>query len=152
MSEPAKFERVVELHSTVGTSLILCFPTGIAYTNQAGGTSCLQPIAEGVLISFENDWDLEGNFLSLEIDLYNYFQQVWQGTGATSGLTIRDADSIDELLRNRQLINWFHVDRDLLQSSMEAWVHVSVLGDHPFYCHGFGPYPRNAILTWANSD
>ena len=137
---------------TVGTSLILNHPTGIGYSNQAGGTSCLQPITEGVLVPFDNDYDSDHRFLSLELALDAHFQSAWGGTGATSGLKESDADAIDDLLRTRTLINWIMVDRERLNDSFEAWVHVVVLADHAFYCHGFGPYPKHGILTWANSD
>ncbi len=152
MTDVPQSERVIELYSTVGTALILEMPTGIRYTNQAGGTSCLQPSAEGILIPFENDYDINRQFLSLEIELATYFESAWGTSGATGGINLRDADAIDDMLCQRKLIQWFHVDRKQLHSSFEAWVHVIVLGDHSFYCHGFGPYPRSGILTWANSD
>lgn len=152
MTDAPQSERVIELYSTVGTALILDFPTGIRYTNQAGCVSCLQPSAEGILIPFENDYDIDGQFLSLEIDLAEYFALAWGSSGASCGINLRDADAIDELLCKRKLIEWFHVDRKQLQSSFEAWVHVVVHGDHSFYCQGFGPYPRRGVLTWGNSD
>lgn len=152
MTDDPQNERVIELSSTVGTALILEFPTGIRYTNQAGGTSCLQPSAEGVLIPIENDYYIKGEFHSFEIDLARYFESAWGVSGAPCGIRARDADAIDEMLRQRNLIEWFYVDRKQLQSSFEAWVNVVVLGDHSFYCHGFGPYPRRGILTWENSD
>ena len=147
-----EFERIVELSTTIGTSLILNYPTGIGYTNQAGGTACLQPTAEGVLVPFDNDCDVERRFMSLELDLDQYFQTAWEGTNATLGIKDSDANAIDALLQSRKLTDWIRVDRERLRESFEAWIHVTVLADHPFYCHGFGPYPRHGILTWANSD
>jgi hypothetical protein len=147
-----KLERLVELDSTVGTALILAYPTGVAYTNQVAGTACFHPSLEGVLIPFENDYGYDGKFVSLEIELSRYFRDTWGTSGAADGIEARDADAIDGLLRSRDFISWFHVDRERLRSSFEAWIHVTVLGDHAFYCHGFAPYPRQGILTWANSD
>jgi len=152
VNDTPQSDRIIELFSTVGTALILNFPTGIGYTNQAGGTACLQPTAEGVLIPFENDYDTEGQFLSLETDLAKYFESAWGSSGASSGINAQDADAIDALLRQRNLFRWFCVDREKLKSSFEAWIRVTVHCDHSFYCRGFGPYPRNGILTWANSD
>lgn len=152
MTNDPVFERIVELSSTVGTALILDYPTGIGYTNQVGGTACLQPTSEGVLIPFENDYDTDRTFMSLEIELNEHFQTAWGGSGATSGINADDADAVDGLLRARTLIDWFRVDRDRLRDSCESWIHVTVISDHAFYCHGFGPYPRAGILTWANSD
>jgi hypothetical protein len=145
-------DRVVELYSTVGTALIIESSTGISYTNQTGGTSCLQPYVEGVLVPFENDHDLDYRFISLEIDLHKYFHWKWGTTGATSGISEEDADALDQMLKDRKIIDWFAVNRDQLKNSHEAWIHVTVKSDHVFYCHGFGPYPRPGILTWANSD
>lgn len=152
MSTEEKSERLVELDSTVGTALILAYPTGIMYTNQVAGTACFHPKAEGVLIPFENDYGLDGKFFSLEIELARYFRDTWGTSGAPDGITTADADAIDALLRSRGFIDWFHVDRERQDSSYEAWIHVTVLSDHAFYCLGFGPYPRRGILTWANSD
>lgn len=36
MTDAPQSERVIELYSTVGTALILDFPTGVRYTNKAG--------------------------------------------------------------------------------------------------------------------
>ncbi|MDB4732957.1 DUF6210 family protein [Planctomicrobium sp.] len=143
---------IVELYSTVGTALILDYPSGIEYTNQAGGIACHQPVVQGVLIPFENDYDLHGRFVSLEVDLATYFKSTYGGCGATEEISVGDADEIDGLLRQRKLIEWFHVDRNKLHLSFESWIFVTVLLDHPFYCQGFGPYPRVGVLTWANSD
>ena len=145
-------ERVVELYSTVGTALIIEHTTGISYTNQTGGTACLQPSAEGVLVPFENDYGLDHKFMSLEIDLSKYFASTCGTSGTTTGITDSDADTIDKMLQHRNLIDWFSVNRERLEDSHESWIHVMVKSDHAFYCHGFGPYPRSGILTWANSD
>ncbi len=152
MSSESDEKRIVELYDTVGTSLILRYPTGITYTNQAGGTSCLQPSTDGVLIPFGNDYGEDGKFISLELELAKYFDSEYGGTGATNGITHADADTIERVLEQHQLNTWIAVDRDMLQSSFEAWINVLVLSDHACYCRGFDPYPRSGVLTWANSD
>jgi hypothetical protein len=144
-------ERVIDLCSTVGTALILNFPSGVKYENQVGGAACLQRVAEGVLIPFENDYGTDGKFISLEMDLAAYFEEAWGASGATSGIEIKDADAIEDMLRRWNLNNWFCVDRTQLLSSVESWIHVTVLKDAS-YCRGFGPYPQPGILTWSNSD
>ena len=152
MKQDSGEARIVELYDTVGTSLIIRYPTGIEYTNQAGGTSCLQPSTEGVLVPFGNDYGIDGKFISVELELAAYFESRYHGTGSTNGISDRDADAIDQMLKQFQLNTWITIDRDRLQSSFEAWINVSVLSDHGFYCRGFGPYPRSGVLTWANSD
>jgi hypothetical protein len=147
MHSPPEPRCEVELYQTCGTGLIIEYPSGVVYTNQAGGTSCFQPEVEGVYIPFGNGCDENRQFLSMEIDLDRHWP-----TPYGAGITVEDADALDRILKEWQVLGWFEVDREQLSRSLEAWVHVNVKRDHGVYCSGFGPYPRKGILTWANSD
>ncbi len=147
----------VRLYDLAGTGVIIEHPTGIIYSNQAGGYSCLQPFLEGAFVPIRNDVSLEGEFISPERDLREYFiGPKHGGCGAPHGLDLEDADFIDRALTKARLDSWLKVDRQRLKESCEAWVFLTVLGDEDLggssICKGFGPYPKRGVLTWTNSD
>ncbi len=148
----------ISLIGHAGTGVIIEHPTGVIYSNQAGGTACLHPEIEGTFVPFGNDVLIEQGrrLLSPQDDLESYFEgPKHRGTGATNGLDAEDADFIDGVLQRAHVRQWIEVDRDRLKESCEAWVFVTVLGDEssPFpICSGFGPYPKRGVLTWVNSD
>ena len=86
---------MIKLWESVGLGLIIEMPTGILYSNQTGGFSCLQPSLEGTFLPLRNDhsfWEL----MSPERELREYFEGPKHGgTGATSGLDTEDADAVD---------------------------------------------------------
>ena len=41
---------LIQLYDSVGLGLVLLWPTGVLYSNQTGGTSCLHPEAEGAYL------------------------------------------------------------------------------------------------------
>jgi hypothetical protein len=147
----------IKLWDHVGLGIILSWPTGIIYSNQTGGTSCLAPEMEGAFIPLQNDCTLPDNvLLSPAKDLWDYFTGPrWNGTGATNGLEEADGNFIDDLLRKASLFPALRVDRTRLADSHEAWVHVIISSDEsddlPIFA-GFTPYPRAGVLTWQNSD
>ncbi|WP_035609007.1 DUF6210 family protein [Haloferula sp. BvORR071] len=147
----------VLLYEHVGLALIVAFPSGVTYSNQAGGTSCLQPELEGILVPLRNDCLVEGEqLLSPAMSLEDYFTgEKWGGTGATHGIDNEDADFIDTLLQTHRLSHCIQVDRPRLHESCEAWIHVEIVADEnpeiPLFS-GFAPYPRLGVLTWSNSD
>ena len=101
----------------------------------------------------------EQKFLSPERLLLEYFEgPKHQGSGATSGLDVEDADFIDGLLQSWRLGAFLEVDRGKLRDSHEAWVYVRIMGDETVdddflsLASGFGPYPKRGVLTWTNSD
>jgi hypothetical protein len=145
----------IELWESVGLGLIVEIPSGVLYSNQTGGFSCLHPSAEGVFLPIRNDhsfWEL----LSPERELLAYFEgPKHRGAGATEGLDVDDADFIDSVLAGVRLADVVQVDRERLAESQEAWVRVLLTGEEPEETKLFrdlGPYPRNAVLTWGNSD
>jgi len=161
----------VRLWDGVGLGLIIECPSGVVYSNQTGGTSCLRPEMEGVFVPLRNDYEVPSlKLMSPEISFAAYFEgPAHPGTGATGGLSGADADFIDSTLETWHLSSFLSVDRARLRESHEAWVFVRVLGadadqqysrsitmpSDPFalsVVFGFEPYPRSGVLTWGNSD
>lgn len=150
---------LIRLWELAGLALIVERSTGVQYSNQTGGTMCLQPEIEGILIPIRNDVELESwRLLSPENELYRYFEgPPHQGTGACSGLSHEDADFIDEVLRQYKMNEYLSVDRSRLAESHEAWVFVLVNEEPardsitPLFTD-LGPYPARGVLTWSNTD
>jgi hypothetical protein len=150
-----RMKPTIELWESVGLGLIVELPSGVLYSNQTGGFSCLHPSTEGVFLPIRNDhsfWEL----LSPARDLLAYFEgPKHRGAGATRGLDGDDADFVDRVLAGVRLAGIVQIDRDRLAESHEAWVRVLLTGEESGAAklfHDLGPYPRNAVLTWGNSD
>lgn len=149
----------VQLYESIGVGIILDYPSGVTFSNQTGGTSCLHPEMEGVYIPLRNDYrPPDGPLLSPEIDLTRYFEgPKHRGAGAGDGIDIEDADFIDSILDGARLRSCVSVDRNRLAASHEAWIHVIISADESSdpglaIFAGFTPYPRPGVLTWCNSD
>ncbi|WLQ16555.1 DUF6210 family protein [Hahella aquimaris] len=145
----------ITLYDSVGTAIIIGCKSGVIYSNQTGGTACLQSEYEGVLIPIANTIGIPDlNLVSPENELENYFTgHPWFGVGATLGLSEEDARAIDAILKEYALDDQISVDRSMLRQSHEAWIHINIVeveGRSLF--NGFGPYPRKGVLTWQNSD
>ncbi len=143
---------IVRLYDQVGTALVIPHPTGIVYSNQAGGHACLQPQAEGFLIPIANDVGLAPthDLRSPENDLFKYFSKL-HSCGAP--LTEADAQKIESIMHQLPLWGGLSVDRKRLHNSVEAWVFVTIAESEqrPILVEGLN-YPVSAILTWTNSD
>ncbi|WP_437779431.1 DUF6210 family protein [Sorangium sp. So ce1097] len=67
-----------------------------------------------------------------------------------------DAAFIEMLLAKHGLSGLISLDRSRLRESHEAWVWAMVTGDggdhETALFRGLGPYPREAVLTWDNTD
>ncbi len=139
----------IKLWSGNGLGAIVSVPTGVVYSNQTGGTSCLHPEMEGAYIPLDAEAGEE---------LFSYFSgPKHRGTGAVTGLDAEDAAFVEMLLAERRLSEFISLDRDRLQESHEAWVWAKVIGDggadeFGALFSGLGPYPREAVLTWENTD
>lgn len=145
------------LWENVGLGLIVDWPSGVVFSNQTGGTSCLQPEFEGVFVPLRNDCELPGDrLLSPESELVAYFEgPKHRGAGAIRGLDKSDAEFIGSVLAKWRLDDFIAVDSSRLAESHEAWVHVVVRGNEPgadLPLFDFAPYPRRGVLTWSNSD
>lgn len=127
-------------------SLIAEHHSGVVYTNQVGGLLCFQAELEGVLIPLPFDIAMRQKLENL-----SYPQGV-------RGINSDFADRIDEILRDSGT-NFLKVDRDRLEDSWEAWIHVKIVDspdiyrvrtDDPHTIYGFGE--SSGVLTWSNSD
>jgi hypothetical protein len=158
---------IIRLFELEELALIVECPSGVLYTNQAGGNYCLQPETEGVLVPL-------GHSCNIEDKLYAFF------TGPDAPrrrLEPSHADALDIILRTPEKpyvmtpTFFLEVDRTRLADSMEAWLYVTItespepyafdewnrneqpeLPQHPtrYPFAGFGR--RSGVLTWANSD
>jgi hypothetical protein len=138
----------VRLYAAKGVGIVVPMRTGVVFVNQAGGNACMQPEMEGIYIPLDDD------FNDIEAKLHEYFVGPRRrGSGATSGLDEADADRIDEILRSRHPPCPVTVDRSLLKTSVEAWVHVR-LQPQTEIVPLFQGFERDApaVLTWNNSD
>ena len=143
---------IIRLYDALGTGLILEWPSGVIYSNQTGGTSCLQPEFEGIFIPIGNDFQPDPpQMCSPEIQLSEHFESKYEGSGATHGIDEDDALAIEAALKKYRLWPQITVNRQRLRESHEAWIHVTVQHLHDIAVN-LPPQPRQGILTWCNSD
>jgi hypothetical protein len=139
------------LYEFVGTGLIIKAKTGIVWTNQAGGVSCLQPECEGLFVPYGNDLSFDGKLISLESTLFEVFQKADEQTWV---------QLFERALASYAAAHWapfreIELDRSRLRDSVEAWVHViyrPTPESYPPLVEGLGEPPFEAVLTWSNSD
>lgn len=144
-----------------GVSFIIPYPSGINYSNKAGGYACKYPSIEGFLVPFGlDDLDSMRVLTSLEKEtpeeftavLHKYFTSYPWGGRCDSGLEIEDADNLDKIFQNYHDLKTIHlhVDRSKLTESMEAWIYVTFdLSDYDLLK---GITANSGILTFPNSD
>ncbi len=146
---------LVNIYDSVGLGIIIEFPTGVMISNQTGGTACLHPKMEGIYLPLANDYtDAGKEFLSPEIELTEYFTgSKYNGSGATGGIDLADAERINSIIRKYRLNNLIEIDLNRLSESHEAWIRIQVQEEKDFeLLKEFKNYPLNGILTWGNSD
>lgn len=134
--------------------LIIRSPTGVWYSNQAGGTACLQPRAEGYLVPGP---DHEVQAPIMDELLAHFTRPPYDGVGCgPSGITPATADELDALFRG--VTGWppLRVDRARLTECDEAWIHVfgtAFTDAEPGRHEGLGAHgPFEGVVTWPNSD
>ncbi len=167
---------LIRLYNSQGVGVIILCPSGVLYSNQAGGLSCLQPEIEGVYVP------LACEPIDQEEMLEQYFTgPKWLGC-CSNGIDDEDANEIDRILGLSLPTRFIKVDRSQLKDSCEAWVYVNIAAQpkerprsyngsegkgttasgeiildsdydlgvllYPFY--GFGNC--SGILIWMNSD
>src|SRR6478735_2795556 len=117
----------IELWESVGLGLIVEMPSGVLYSNQTGGFSCLHPSAEGVFLPLGND--------------HSFWELISPGARPVGLFRGTEAS-------RRRRCSWARRGRRRL--------HRRCLGPGPScqfkLFRDLGLYPRNAILTWGNSD
>lgn len=108
-------------------ALILLGKTGVTYQNQTAGMKCDQRTAEGALLPVPSYFvaDIEGQLVDAD------------------GISEEQAAAIETAWRSADRNIRLTVNRDMLNDSQEAWLHVIVNSSE----HN-GP----AVLTWENSD
>ena len=122
----------ISLYDLEQAAVLLLAENGVVYSNQAGGTACMQPKERGTLIPISNDPPLD-----------NFYKGAppFKLTGACQDLVGLDsgaAEALDKIL-SEAIEHKIQVDRSRLQESMEAWVYVLFNG-------------QKGLLTWPNSD
>lgn len=145
MSKP-----VVRLWNAWGLGIIILHPSGVLYSNQVGGYSCMQPEVEGVYIPLFDEVRGSGQ----ENKLYKYFTGSKWGDYCANGIDVETADFIDSILAESYYTKYLTVNRDMLTTCYEAWIYVAIsleqkLEDSPLFWNFRG---KQAILTWSNSD
>ena len=153
-----------------GLGLIVLGASGVSYTNQTGGHTCLQSTAEGWYMPLVDRRFNQGGALRA------YFAgPPWNGN-CSAGITRTDADFVDRLLQSSSITAFLRVDRERLDTSHDAWLAVLIgsLPSRPSVVppsssrgsalealqtaeprpkapvHGFAG--QRAILTWGNAD
>nr|WP_128797606.1 DUF6210 family protein [Corallococcus coralloides] len=140
---------LIRLYDSASLGLILLWPTGILYSNQAGGSFCLQPQAEGAFLPLVDELVAQSELLR-----HHFTGPKWRGA-CVNGIDEETAQEIDRILGlsfvTREL--GVRVDRARLEGSHEAWVYVEVPAQPE---NGFASLERipasQGILTWPNSD
>ena len=143
---------IVRLYDHAGTALIIPHPTGIVYSNQAGGHACQQPQLEGFLVPIANDVGLAPklDFRSPENELFQHFSNA---NSCGEPLNEVDAQRIESIMHQLPLWGGLTVNRDRLNDSVESWVFVTIAAtEHRPILVGGITYPVSAVLTWSNSD
>lgn len=140
---------LIQLYESAGLGLILLWPTGVLYSNQTGGTSCLHPQAEGAYLPLANALTVQEELL-----LAHFTGPKWRGA-CDRGIDEETAAEVERILGlshvTREL--GLRVDRTRLAQSHEAWVHVEIAAQPETDLALLGSIPASqGILTWANSD
>lgn len=138
MSE-AKQKPIIALHNFDSLGVIVIFPSGVIYTNQAGGYACLHPEIEGVFVP------LAVGHRKILFALQQHFNGNWRHIEES------DAKTINKLLKSDGF-GFIQVDKTILDESFEAWIYVEIeeIAETFPLIKGFGK--TKGILTWANSD
>jgi hypothetical protein len=137
-------QTTVLLYEIGSLALIVPTSTGVVYRNQTGGHACLPAETEGYLVPFAGE--VRGKCERL---LSHFTGPKWGGW-CSEHIDEETANEIDAVLADLPGRDQIIVDRSKLDVSWEAWVHVKITG--PLLALVEHSAPRNAILTWPNSD
>src|SRR5215204_4527094 len=115
---------IINLYQLDGIGLIVSHSTGVLYSNQTGGYACLSPEFEGVFVP------LKDPLVNQQEQLEKYFTgSKWKGH-CYNNIDIETADFIDKILKSSYLTSRLKVNREKLNESHEAWIHVNILPDN----------------------
>jgi len=137
-------QTTVLLYEIGGLALIVPAVTGVVYGNQTGGHACLLCQMEGYLVPFA------GEFRGKYERLLSHFTGPKWGGWCSQHIDDETAREIDTVLADLPGRDQIIVDRTKLDMSWEAWVNVVIEG--PLLGLVEHASPRDAILTWPNSD
>lgn len=125
-------------------ALIVPRQTGVLYSNQVGGTACLQPSLEGILVPIALETPLEDQAHALPAMLGKIFED------CADAMENAHADAVDSVMASCIYTQGITVDRSRMADSCESWVYVQLVETE------YGPIKgiaeSNAVLTWPNSD
>lgn len=121
------------------SAVIVCYPTGVKYTAQAGGTSCTHPSAEGFLLIF---WDFDINDCSF-------------GCSSLSRLPkerIKLANHINDILINETKGGRIRLEFDFsrVDELQEGWWPVKISADFGYF--NDEPFEGTGWLHNGNCD
>ncbi len=139
---------VIKLYQTNGIGVIVIHKTGVLYSNQVGGYSCLHPEIEGAYIPLNNE------MVAQEKELMAFFTGAkWQGW-CSEKIDVETADFIDDILSKSPDTVYLKVDRSKLEMSCEAWVYVKIIPTKEERAWSLlkGFKSDTGVLTWENSD
>ncbi len=134
----------------IDVAVVVAWPSGIVYSNQANGVACDHFSQEGILIPAALYFAADGT--RYDRDLTAHFQKRAFNRGA---LEVEDADALDTILASADTLFAVCVDRSKLGESFEAWVHVIIdrrADPRPYDPPPSLPYPCTGVLVWENSD
>lgn len=135
----------------IGLGLIIIWSSGVIYSHQVGGYSCLTAKEEGVFARLYKELDdQEAMFIE------HFCGSKWNGC-CFGGIDNETADFIDQVLNLSSRTNFIKVDRTRLDECCEAWIYVDINEPETSqdgYCSaalgGFGKV--KGVLIWSNSD
>ena len=139
---------VIRLWHLTSPGLIISHPSGVIYSNQTGGYACDHPEMEWVFVPLA-DPDVDQY-----AELDRHFTGPKWGGHCYSGIDEETAAFVDGVLATSYMTRRLTVNRDKLDVSDEAWIHVIIApheGENDI--HEFHGYPSGVgVLTWPNSE
>jgi hypothetical protein len=138
--------RRISLWEFRGIGVIVAHPSGVHYSNQAGGYLCSHPEIEGVFLPLagpDTEWHTQ-------LDQHFFYGEKYAGH-CYRGIDEETARFLDVLLASSPVSRGITVDRDRLAESIEAWIYVTIApGTGDDAIAGFDG--ATGVLTWQNSD
>jgi len=136
--------RLWELNSL---GVIVKCESGVVFTNQVCGYANYHLEMEGVFVPLQDET------VDLQTMLYEYFTGPKWGGYCYYGIDEETADFLDNAFPRSTSTSILKVNRDLLDKSGEAWVHVFIDQPHHDRYPLIDGFPGNeGIATWGNSD
>lgn len=138
----------ITLHDMNVTGMIIPYPSGVFYSNRAGGQACCYPSIEGIFMPVSLKRTDIGCRCTLTDDLYSIYIGDW-GYGT---ITAELADAYDAVFLKYEETKNFRVDRTKFDHSADAWLYITFhdLDEHLLKLNAPLPFGNKGILTWPN--